>query len=114
MYKDKEKQKQSQRERTRRYRDKTKGVTSEGVTDGCVTPKVLAQINQACGDYPNSIIDACGTAHPIDYEGRRKSYNLLRSWAEGKGTQAQQVLGQLAMTYNVLKGIDINHYLGVA
>lgn len=31
-YKDKEKQKQAQRERTRRYRDKQKGVTSEGVT----------------------------------------------------------------------------------
>lgn len=33
-YKDKDRQKEAQRERTRRYRDKQKGVTSEGVTQG--------------------------------------------------------------------------------
>jgi len=32
MYKDDEKRKEAQRERIRRYRDKQKGVTSEGVT----------------------------------------------------------------------------------
>ena len=32
MYKDKDKQRESGRERVRRYRDKQKGVTSEGVT----------------------------------------------------------------------------------
>ena len=33
MYKDKGKQKEANKERQRRYRDKQKGVTSEGVTD---------------------------------------------------------------------------------
>ena len=38
MYKDKEKQREAARERIRRYRDKQKGVTSEGVTNQGVTP----------------------------------------------------------------------------
>ena len=43
MYKDKEKQKKAQRERTRRYRDKQKGVTSEGVTE-CDKESVRASL----------------------------------------------------------------------
>jgi len=42
MYKDKEKQKEATAERVRRYRNKQKGVTSEGVTQQGVTyPAIL-------------------------------------------------------------------------
>ena len=34
MYKDKEAQKEANKERVRRYRERQKGVTSEGVTEG--------------------------------------------------------------------------------
>lgn len=44
MYKDKEKQKQAQKERTRRYRDKQKGVTSQGVTGAAVLVRVTDQV----------------------------------------------------------------------
>ena len=49
-------------------------------------------------------IDAVGTAHPIDSEAKRKNRAVLKAWAEGSGTPEQQVLVQLAMTYDVIKG----------
>ena len=45
------------------------------------------------------IIDACGKAHPIDLEGRRRDYELLESWARGEGNEYQRRLGQLARHY---------------
>jgi hypothetical protein len=38
---------------------------------------------QAHAEAHGVIVDACGTEHPIDYEGRRKDEALLKSWAEG-------------------------------
>lgn len=54
-YKDKDKQREAGKKRVRRYRDKQKGVTSEGVTqgvtsDGSVGIETLAKIDVACGD----------------------------------------------------------------
>ena len=42
--------------------------------------------------------------HPIDYEGRRKDYELLKSWDEGKGTAYQQQLGSTGRMYGVING----------
>ena len=87
MYKDKDKQRQANKEAARRHR--AKGMTDEGSTKPSVIPKTIK--------------DCTGQVHQIDYEGRRKTYAVLKAWAEGKGTQAQCVLGRLAMTYNVIK-----------
>lgn len=78
MYKDKDKQRQAQREWVRQKRAKEQGSTG-------------------------TIVDATGQVHGVDYEGRRKTYAMLKAWAEGKGTQTQRVMGRLAMTYNVIK-----------
>jgi len=60
------------------------------------------------------ITDATGAKHTVDYEGRRKNYATLKAWAEGKGTAWQHRLGNLAMGYNELKDLDVEHYLGLA
>lgn len=60
-----------------------------------------------------TITDACGKEHPIDYEGRRKDYELLESWAEGEGTEYQRRLGMLARHYRPLDFI-VTNYLRVA
>ena len=57
-----------------------------------------------------TVTDACGNKHPIDYEGRRRDYDLLESWAEGKGTMYQQRLGILSRRYSRSKELGI--YLG--
>ncbi len=63
---------------------------------------------------PRTIIDACGNEHPIDFEGRRQTYELLESWAKGEGTAYQQQLGLLNRAYAIVKSkADLNHYLGV-
>lgn len=105
MYKDKDRQRQASKERMRRYRERAKGVTSQGVTVEGVTPdNVIPEVY---------ITDAIGTKHKIDYEGRCKDFNLLLSWANGNGTAYQQLLGQLAMAYHVIKRVDTNKYLGL-
>jgi len=73
MYKDKDKQREAQRNWVRQKRIEQKGSTHT--------------------------IDACGNAHPIDLEGRRKDHTLLEAWAEGKGTEHQRHLGLLARHY---------------
>ena len=94
MYKDKEKQKQAQREWVRQRRAKDKGSTSGSTV------------------VERTITDACGNVHPIDFEGRRETYNLLESWAKGEGTAYQQTLGLLNRTYTTIKDTDLQHYLG--
>ena len=56
------------------------------------------------GAIPDSITDACGTVHKIDYEKRRKDHNLLDSWANGEGTPSQQRIGTLDRQDDVVKG----------
>lgn len=58
------------------------------------------------------IVDARGTEHLIDYEGRRKDYELLESWVEGKGSEYQKRMGLLARHYRA-PSFDLNRYLGV-
>ena len=78
MYKDKDRQKQAQREWVRQKRaDQKQGST---------------------------LTDACGKEHPIDYEGRRKCYELLESWAKGKGTEHHRHIGLLARHYRTTQG----------
>ena len=102
MYKDKDKQRVAAREAMRRKRAKgiTKGITGQGITSG---PIVIPA---------RYITDATGARHKVDYEGRRKSYAVLKAWAEGKGTAWQQALGKLGLHYNMLKGINVQQYLG--
>lgn len=55
MYKDKDKQREAGKERVRRYRDKHKGVTSEGVTDkalpdGTMSIETLTMMDVGCGN----------------------------------------------------------------
>lgn len=45
-----------------------------------------------------------------DYEGRRKDFELLKSWHNGKGTPRQQMLGLLARKYSVINGYLDKHY----
>ncbi len=78
MYKDKNKQKEVQRDWVRQKRAEQKGSTT--------------------------IIDTCGKEHPIDFEGRRTDYELLKAWHNGKGTLRQQVIGELARKYSVITG----------
>ena len=85
MYKDKDKQREAQRNWVRQKRAETKGSTH--------------------------IIDACGKEHPINFEGRRKDYELLESWANGNGTEYQRQLGVLARAYRPLDFI-VTSYLG--
>ena len=91
MYKDKAKQREADRERQKRRRDKVKakGVTFEGVTQGVTSPAGV-------------FVDAIGQVHPIDFEDRRKDYDLLESWADGKGSEQQRRYGQLARHYRMM------------
>ena len=84
-YKDKDKQREAQREWVRQKRMKAQGSTQ--------------------------IVDVCGKAHPIDFEGRRRDYDLLESWANGNGSEYQRRLGMLARTYRPLDFI-VTSYLG--
>lgn len=61
-----------------------------------------------------TIIDCTGKEHPIDYEGRRKTRALLKSWARGEGSEYQRRLGVLAKTYSVIHNVDEQRYLGYA
>lgn len=71
------------------------------VTNGSVTSESVT----------GTITDAVGKVHPVDYEVRRKNHATLLAWAQGKGTIAQQVLGQLSFAYN--GEINMNRYLGL-
>ncbi len=51
-----------------------------------------------------TLTDACGNVHQIDFDGRRKDCDLLKSWSEGKGTPYQKRLGTLARQYSCIKG----------
>lgn len=97
MYKDKDRQREAQRERTRRYRDKAKGVTSEGVTPGSVTGKFIT--------LQKTFTDARGTLHSIEHKSRFANHQLLELWANGEGTEYQKKLGLLARQYRMF------HYL---
>ena len=55
-------------------------------------------------DIPDTIVDACGTAHKIDYDKRRKDQDLLDSWANGEGSPFQQRLGTLDRQNDVCQG----------
>ncbi len=85
MYKDPDKQREAQREWVRQKRAKAQGSTQ--------------------------IIDVCNKAHSIDFEGRRKDYDLLESWANGNGSEYQRRLGMLARVYRPLDFI-VTSYLG--
>ena len=85
MYKDKAKQREVQRNWVRQKRAEVQGSTH--------------------------IIDACDKEHPINFEGRRKDYELLESWANGNGTEYQRRLGVLARAYRPLDFI-MTSYLG--
>jgi len=63
---------------------------------------------------PRTITDAVGKVHKIDFAGRRKNKAILESWARGEGTGGQQVLGDLAAHYDVIRGIDRDSFLGKA
>lgn len=52
----------------------------------------------------DTLTDATGKVHKIDYESRRQVQTLLESWVEGKGTAEQQMLGELAISYSIIKG----------
>lgn len=107
-YKDPEKAKQAAKDRMRKHRaQQEQGEHKEGEQTG------------------RTFLDCCGTCHKIsikynvDFEGRRKDWQLLSNWYEGKGTLYQQRIGALAMQYSVIKS-DFDkpgkraHYLGVA
>jgi len=59
---------------------------------------------------PAYLTDAVGGRHKIDYEGRRKDYELLKGWAGGEGTSQQQAIGALARKYSVINGYLDKHY----
>ena len=91
------------------------GKTCSGACRAKLSRQAHGQAHAVGAHAPRRTVKDCtGAEHPIDYEGRRKNYALLKSWAEGKGTAMQQIMGRLAMTYNVIKGLDVNHYLGLA
>ena len=92
------------RNKKRNKLDPSVTVTAESVTVS-VTPDVVP-----C----QTITDACGKVHPIDFEGRREVQGLLDSWAEGKDTAWQRRLGKLHQQYQVIKGINVDHYLGLS
>ena len=77
-YKDKDRQKEAQRDWVRQKRAEAKGSTV--------------------------IIDACGKEHPIDFEGRRRDYEMLKSWTKAEGTREQRTLGILARQYSIING----------
>lgn len=52
---------------------------------------------------PVYLTDAVGCRHKIDYEGRRKDFDLLESWADGNGTEWQCLMGTLARHYRLTK-----------
>ena len=79
-YKDEEKRKEAQRERTRRYRDKAKGVTSEGVTQGVTEAyrnKSTSQISHlaigVCWCCGNRIPDGTVCCGPCAWSGKAKA-----------------------------------------
>lgn len=91
-YKDRNKQREAVRKAVAKHRQ---GITSAGITQQGIT-----------------IVDATGNQHEIDYDTRRKDFELMLAWAEGKGNDYQQRLGFLSLTYTAIKNIDINSYLG--
>ena len=93
MYKDKDKQKEANRRAQARF--KAKGITEQGITGQKCDDKVIPS---------ETVTDACGNVHPIDFEARRKVWKLLESWEAGKGTPYQRRLGVLCQQYDVLKG----------
>lgn len=103
-YKNKDKQKEASKRAMRRYRDRKQGITEANNVIPNVIPNVILQ----------TLTDATGRVHKIDYEGRRRMQATLDGWYEGKGTVYQQRLAILGRQYSVLKGIDRNRYLGYA
>ena len=55
------------------------------------------------------IVDACGTEHPIDYEGRCKDQATLDDWHENKGTPYQYTLSHLGWQYDIMYGYREQH-----
>lgn len=83
--------------------------------DGKVSVLGVSVLEQTKPEHKveQTITDAVGKVHQIDFEGRRRDYELLESWAEGTGTEYQRLLGMLARHYRD-KGFNLNRYLGVA
>ena len=50
----------------------------------------------------------------IDYEGRRKDYEMLERWANSEGTEQQRRYGLLARHYRMMARVDVDRFLGVA
>ncbi len=96
MYKDIDKQKEAQRERTRRYRDKQKGVTSEGVTVKALHEQILTELANPAEHISQALARAK----------QQTDEQLLDDWQAGRGTAYQQRLATLSQQYSVLKGID--------
>ena len=62
-YKDKGKQKEAGKERVRRYRQRVKGVTSEGVTQGVTSKPVTPAKCKHCGkQLSHAILEMAGVA----------------------------------------------------
>ena len=99
MYKDKDKQREANRKI--KAKSRAQGVTGQGVT----SPQAESPVT------PKHGCKYCGKTHPIDFEGRRRDYELLESWANGNGTEYQRRLGMTARDYRPLDFI-VTSYLG--
>lgn len=85
MYKNKIKQKQVDKERQRRYRSKTKGVTSEGVTNKSVT---LANGSTIAGISVEDVSDASieQSAPKVELPANIKADVIrINNWCKAKG-----------------------------
>ena len=80
MYKDKDKQKEANKERQRRYRDKQKGVTSEGVTEKALQRRRYLALLEVKARLLNSRIVGL-------YQ--RASANLIASAGTARTTELQ-------------------------
>lgn len=87
MYKDKDKQKEAAKAAKRRWKAK-QGIPDAGIPQG----------------IPAVVTDTVGKVHPIDFEGRRRNFELLKSWHAGEGAIEQQALGELVQKYSVING----------
>lgn len=103
-----------------------KGIISVDVKDGVATAvtaqlhkdktMTITQVSQEPTTKPNGeyILTNSRRGKNIKcFEGRRKDYDLLESWAESSGTEYQRRLGILARYYRD-KGFSLERYLGVA
>ena len=70
-YSDKNRQREANRLASKRRRDKQKGMTQGMTHEGMTQGKVI----------PQTITDAAGKEHLIDFEGRCRDKELLDKWA---------------------------------